>query len=239
MQFNNTFTVEAPIEEVYAALLDVERVAPSVPGAQVMERLDENTYRVGIRVKVGPMSVQYKGDVEIVERDPVGHRAVMRAKVKEARGSGTANADVRMQLSARDGSTHGDLTADVQLTGKVAAMGQGVISDVSARLIEQFATNLATSLAGEKPSLEPAPPAEPMTDMPSSGEAPPAAVSPEPAPPPPARPRPAPAAAENELDALALLGATLSRRLQDPRVLAVTLTGVALGAFLLGRNSRS
>ena len=100
MQFENTFDVEAPIDEVYAALLDVERVAPCVPGAEVLEQTGDDAYKVGIKVKVGPMSMQYKGDVEVVEQDPSAHRAVLRTKMREARGQGTANADVVMNLSS-------------------------------------------------------------------------------------------------------------------------------------------
>ena len=110
MQFENTFDVEAPVDEVYAALLDVERVAPCVPGAEVLEQTGEDAYKVAIKVKVGPMSMQYKGDVEIVERDPSAHRAVMRAKTREARGQGTANADVVMHLASEGADrTHGTI----------------------------------------------------------------------------------------------------------------------------------
>src|ERR671934_171956 len=76
MKFENTFAVDAPIDEVYAALLDVERVAPCVPGAEVLERTGEDAYKVAIKVRVGPISMQYRGDVEIVERDESAHQAV-------------------------------------------------------------------------------------------------------------------------------------------------------------------
>src|SRR3954454_14692426 len=105
MRFENSFDVDAPIERVWDALLDVERVAPTVPGAQVLERTGDDAYKVGIKVKVGPMTMTYRGEVEIVERDEAAHRAVMKARAKEARGQGTADADVTMVLSRDNGHT--------------------------------------------------------------------------------------------------------------------------------------
>src|SRR3954462_6778384 len=99
MRFENSFEVAAPLEEVWAALLDVERVAPTVPGAQVLERTGEDAYKVAIRVKVGPMSMTCRGEVEITERDEAAHRAVMKARAKESRGQGTAEAEVTMVLA--------------------------------------------------------------------------------------------------------------------------------------------
>src|SRR3712207_5296120 len=147
MRFENTFDVDAPIDEVWKTVLDVERVAPTVPGAQVLEQTGENAYKVGIKVKVGPMSMTYKGEVEITERDEDAHRAVMKARAKESRGQGTADADVTMQLRGENGRTSATVTTDVELSGKAAAMGQGVLQDVAGRLVQTFAKNLATMLA--------------------------------------------------------------------------------------------
>src|SRR5437899_6536560 len=135
MEFQNEFDVEAPIDEVWDTVLDVERVAPCVPGAQVLERTGENAYKVGIKVKVGPTASRYDGQVEILEADAAEHRAVMSAKAREARGQGTANARVQMVLSGDGGRSHGTISTDLQLSGRAAAMGRGVIQDVSARLI--------------------------------------------------------------------------------------------------------
>src|SRR3954447_8866468 len=103
MKFENTFAVDAPIDEVYAALLDVERVAPCVPGAEVLDQTGDDAYQVAIKVKVGPISMTYKGNVEIVERDEANHRAVMRARARETRGQGTADARVTMALAEQGG----------------------------------------------------------------------------------------------------------------------------------------
>jgi len=150
MRFENRFDVDAPLEDVWAAVLDVERVAPTVPGAQVLERTGENAYKVAIKVKVGPMSMTYRGDVEITERDDAAHRAVMKARAKESRGQGMADADVTMVLGEEGGRTAATVTTEVELSGKVATMGQGVLQDVSGRLVQTFATNLAAMLEGTR-----------------------------------------------------------------------------------------
>jgi carbon monoxide dehydrogenase subunit G len=217
MRFENRFDVDAPLEDVWEAVLDVERVAPTVPGAQVLERTGEDAYKVAIKVKVGPMSMTYRGEVEIVERDAAAHRAVMKARAKESRGQGTADADVTMELSGDDGRTAATVTTEVQLSGKVATMGQGVLQDVSGRLVQTFAQNLAAMLEGEEtPAAEAAP--EPARA--AAGE-------------PAAAPKPADA-----LDLGALGGAAVKERLGDPRVLGSAVGIAALVLFLLGRRRR-
>jgi uncharacterized protein len=217
MRFENRFDVDAPLEEVWAALLDVERVAPTVPGAQVLEQTGEDAYKVAIKVKVGPMSMTYRGEVEIVERDEAAHRAVMKARAKESRGQGMANADVTMVLSGENGRTAATVTTDVELSGKVATMSQGVLQDVSGRLVQTFAQNLAAMLEGGKPPA-PAPAVEPAAE-PAAPASPPA---PEPA---------------EALDLGSLGGAMVAERLREPRVLGALLAAVALVAFWLGRRS--
>jgi carbon monoxide dehydrogenase subunit G len=232
MKFENSFDVDAPIEEVWAAVLDVERVAPTVPGAQVLERTGDDAYKVEIKVRVGPMSMKYQGEVEITERDEAEHRAVMKARAKESRGQGTANADVVMVLSGADGRTSATVITEVQLSGKVATMGQGVLQDVSGRLVQTFADNLEAMLAGAEPARADAP----------------EAVAPEAAPPPasagaaraPEEPRPdraAPPDSEDALDLGSLGGAVVADRLKDPRTLAGLLGLVAVVFYLLGRRS--
>jgi uncharacterized protein len=201
MRFENGFAVHAPIDEVWATLLDVERVAPCMPGAEVLEHVGGDAYKVGIRVKVGPITMRYRGDVEIVERDDGAHVATMRAKAKEARGQGTADATVRMALAQQDGGTGATLDTDVTLSGKAAAMGRGIIADVSARLVETFAANLAQMLEGGPAATEAAAPAAaaPATPAPAAQAPRAAAEGPPPAAgqkQPPAAEPPAPAAAE-------------------------------------------
>ena len=213
MRFENHFDVDAPIDRVWDAILDVERVAPTVPGAQVLERVSDDAYKVAIKVKVGPMSMTYRGEVEITDRDPAAHRAVMKARAKESRGQGTADADVTMTLTGDNGHTSATVTTEVQLSGKVATMGQGVLQDVSGRLVETFAQNLAQMLeGGEAPAQEV--PAQPMREQP---------------------PAPEPSDA---LDLGSVGGAMVADRLKHPQTQAGVVAIVFLLGFLLGRRSR-
>jgi carbon monoxide dehydrogenase subunit G len=230
MEFENTFDVPAPIDEVYAALLDVQRVAPCVPGAEVLEQTGEDSYKVAIKVKVGPMSMKYTGDVDIVEKDEAAHRAVMRAKAREARGQGTVNSLVVMKLTGAEGRTTGEITTDVQLSGRVASMGRGIIQDVSARIVDQFSENLAEMLAGSAAPAAPAEAAAPSAAAP--GVAAPSAAAP---PPPPPPPKPA---ASSELSAADVAGAVVMGRLKEPKGLAIGLGLAALIGFLIGRRRR-
>src|SRR3954468_12009996 len=154
MKFENTFAVDAPIDEVYATLLDVERVAPCVPGAEVLEKTGDDAYQVAIKVRVGPISMTYRGNVEIIERDEAAHRAVMRARARETRGQGTADARVDLSLTQDGATTNGTMVADVQLAGRAAAMGRGVIQDVSAKIVTTFSQNLEAMLAGGGRAVE-------------------------------------------------------------------------------------
>jgi carbon monoxide dehydrogenase subunit G len=157
MKFENAFTVDAPVDEVWRTLLDVERVAHCMPGAEVTERIGDDAYKVSVKVKVGPMSMTYRGEVQIVDHDEHERRATMHVKAKEVRGQGTADADVRMSLAEEAGGTHASIETEVQMSGRIAAMGQSVIGDVSAKLIETFAANLAAMLTdGGGPSRMPA-----------------------------------------------------------------------------------
>jgi carbon monoxide dehydrogenase subunit G len=252
VRFENHFDVDAPLDEVWRTLLDVERVAPTVPGAQVLERTGENAYRVGIKVKVGPMSMTYRGEVEITESDEERHRAVMKARAKESRGQGTADADVTMTLRGENGRTSGTVTTDVALTGKAATMGQGVLQDVAGRLVATFAGNLATMLEGGEP---PEGAARPMREeapqeaapaaaaegaaaagaeraaAPAAGRAAEPAAAPAPSPPPPR-------VSDEALDLGSLGGAVLAERLREPRALGGLLALVAVVFFALGRRSR-
>jgi carbon monoxide dehydrogenase subunit G len=214
VEFDNTFTVQAPIDEVYAALLDLERVTPAMPGAQVLEKVDDDNYKVAIKVKLGPVSMTYRGDVTIVEKDPEAHRAVLDVKAREARGQGSANAKVTMSLEPDGEATRGTMKAEVQLSGKAAAMSRGVIDDVSKRLVTTFAENLQEILG-------------------SGPAAPPPSPGPPEAPPPPAPPKP-PADA---LDMGPMAAGMAADRLRDPKLLGALVGGALLAGYLLGRRS--
>jgi len=246
MKFENQFDVDAPLDQVWNTVLDVERVAPTVPGAQVLERSGDDAYKVAIKVKVGPMSMTYRGEVEITERDEAAHRAVMKARAKESRGQGTADADVTMVLRGDNGRTAATVTTEVALTGKAATMGHGVLQDVAGRLVQTFAKNLATMLSGgAAPEAAAAgaaavPPARPGLEE-TSQESATASAKPEPPPPsragsgPEAAAPPPPPPSEDALDLGSLGGAVLADRLRQPRTLALVL--VALVSYVLGRRS--
>src|SRR3954447_20688513 len=167
MKFENTFAVDAPIDEVYATLLDVERAAPCVPGAEVLEKTGDDAYQVAIKVRVGPISMTYRGNVEILERGEAGRRAVMRGRGGEARGQGTADARVDLSLTQDGATTNGTMVADVQLAGRAAAMGRGVIQEVSAKIVTTFSQTLEAMLAGGGA----AEPSEPTTAAAGAGTA--------------------------------------------------------------------
>ena len=247
MKFENTFEVDAPIDQVYDALLDIERVAPCVPGAQVHERKSADAFEVGIKVKVGPMSMLYKGTVEIVDRQPEQHRAQMRAKARESRGQGNADAQVQMALTSENGKTRGTIDTDVKLSGKAAAMGGGVIKEVSGKLVDQFAKNLATMLgegtAGTQPTPEaaaaagPATPTAPPPTSTTASETPAQPTSVAAATAGPATPSAAQPPAEAEaLDVGNLVGPMIVARLRDPKVLGGLGLLVALLLLLRGRR---
>jgi carbon monoxide dehydrogenase subunit G len=165
VEFENTFTVKAPVDEVYEALLDLERVTPAMPGAQVLEKTGDESYKVAIKVKLGPVSMTYRGDVKVVEQDPEAHSAVLDVKAREARGQGSANATVTTSLAEEGGETRGTLVANVQLSGKAAAMSRGVIDDVSKRLVAKFAENLEGIVgAPDEPEPDAAPSPPPPAD---------------------------------------------------------------------------
>jgi carbon monoxide dehydrogenase subunit G len=253
MRFENHFDVDAPIEEVWRAVLDVERVAPNVPGAQVLGRTGEDAYKVAIKVKVGPMSMTYRGEVAITDRDDDAHRAVMRARAKESRGQGTANADVTMLLDGANGRTSATVTTDVELSGKVATMGQGVLQDVSGRLMNTFAANLAAMLEAGEPGPEAAEAAAPAaagepgpeaaahaaSAASAASAAPAEAAPPGSAGPTPPRAPTTPPAPADALDLGAVGGALVAERLRDPRVVAGLLAAVAVVSYGLGRRARS
>lgn len=147
MRFENAFAVDAPIDAVYAALADVERAAPCVPGVQMLDRTGDDAYDVDIKVSVGPISTIYRGSIEIVERNAGAHRVVFKVRGRESRDPDTPDTEVQMQLMADDGATLGTISADVQLSETAAAIGQGLIQEVSAGIVESFSGNLTTLLA--------------------------------------------------------------------------------------------
>ena len=149
MELINTFDVSVPVDTAWAVLTDVERIAPCLPGAQLQE-IEGDEYRGIVKVKVGPITAQYKGKATFLEKDDVNHKAVLDASGRDTRGQGNASATITAQLEPNGDGTTVTVTTDLTVTGKVAQFGRGVLADVSAKLLDQFVNNLeATVLADE------------------------------------------------------------------------------------------
>lgn len=147
MKLEHEFTVPATLDEAWAVLLDVEKVAPCMPGA-TLTSVDGDDFTGTVKVKVGPIQVTYKGQAKFVEKDDAAHRVVIEASGKEARGSGTAAATVTANLTAAGSQTKAHVVTDLNITGRPAQFGRGVMADVGAKLIGQFADCLADELGG-------------------------------------------------------------------------------------------
>lgn len=165
MELTNAFTVDVPIERAWEVLTDVPTIAPCLPGAQLQE-VEGDEFRGVLKVKVGPITAQYKGAAQFLEREEGAHRAVIRAEGRETRGQGNAQATITAQLVPSGDSTEVTVTTDLTVTGKVAQLGRGVMADVSAKLMATFADNLRTTVldggtaaasAASAASAEPAP----------------------------------------------------------------------------------
>jgi carbon monoxide dehydrogenase subunit G len=138
VELDHSFATARPIDESYAAVLDLERVVPCVEGGSVLETVDATTVKAEIKVKMGAMSMTFTGTVEIVEQDATAHRVLMRVKSREAGGQGFANADVTFALTNGGGTIH----TSAQISGKAASMGEGVMIGVLDALIADFAGKL-------------------------------------------------------------------------------------------------
>jgi uncharacterized protein len=148
VDLNNEFEVSAPIDKTWAVLTDVERIAPCLPGAQLQE-VEGDEYRGIVKVKVGPITAQYKGAATFVEQDDANHRAVLKADGRDTRGAGNASALITAQAQSVGDRTKVTVSTDLTVTGKVAQFGRGVMADVSAKLMGQFADNLEKLLESD------------------------------------------------------------------------------------------
>ena len=172
MELTHTFTVPASVDATWATFMDLETVGNCFPGATVTEVTDDG-FAGTVKVKLGPIALQYAGNGSFRERDDAAHRAVIEAKGKDKRGNGTAGATVTIVLTdAGGGQTRADVTTDLSVTGKPAQFGRGVMQDVSDKLLQQFIDCIEGKL-GAAPGGEAAPAGEPAT---ATGEQPAAAA---------------------------------------------------------------
>jgi uncharacterized protein len=165
MELEHSFTVPVPEERAWEVLLDVKRVAPCMPGA-TLDSVDGDEIKGRIKVKVGPIAMTYAGTARFTERDPQAHIITLEASGKETRGAGTASATVRSMLEGQGNQTHVVVHTTLNVTGRPAQFGRGVMAEVGGKLIGIFASNLADMLAAE-----PAQPADEGTDGEQAGDA--------------------------------------------------------------------
>ena len=156
MRLEHSFEVPAPVERAWAVLLDIEQVAPCMPGATLTSH-DGDDFAGTVKVKLGPVSLTYKGKGRFVDIDEAARRVVFTASGADSRGAGTAAATVTAALVAVEARTRVDVVTDLDLTGKAVQFGRGLIGDVSARLVGQFADCLAATLTEEEEPAEPPP----------------------------------------------------------------------------------
>ena len=145
MKIEDQFRVPVPVEQAWAVLLDVERIAPCMPGAQLQE-IEGDEFRGIVKVKVGPITAQYKGAARITEADEAARRVVIVAEGRDTRGQGNASATVTATLEPDGDGTVVKIDTDLNVTGKVAQFGRGVMADVSSKLLAQFAESLQTTV---------------------------------------------------------------------------------------------
>lgn len=146
MRLDHEFTVPAPIGEVWQAVVDPERVAPCMPGAS-LTKVEGDRFSGTVKVKLGPISLLYKGNGEFLEKDEAARKVTIKASGKDSRGAGTAAATVTLTLTEADGGTHGAVSMDLAITGKPAQFGRGLISEVGGKILDTFAGCLSGKLA--------------------------------------------------------------------------------------------
>jgi carbon monoxide dehydrogenase subunit G len=158
MKLEQSFEVRAPLERVWETLVDVERVAPCLPGAEITEAGGDGSYRGTFSVRLGPTTAAYRGELEMEQVDEEGHRVVMRASGQDKRGQGSAKATIVSSMRAEGEVTHVGVETDFTITGRLARFGRGgMIQDISNRLLRDFADCLQQKIEAP-PAAEPNPP---------------------------------------------------------------------------------
>jgi uncharacterized protein len=205
MKLEHEFQVEAPIDRVWEALIDVERVAPCLPGAEITEAGEDGTYRGNFTVKLGPTTAAYRGELHMESVDEASRTVTMRASGQDKRGQGGAKATIVSVMTQEGEATKVAVDTDFTITGRLARFGRGgMIKDISNRLLADFSDCLASTIEEDPPAAEP----ETATAAPSAAE--PSASEPPPTPA-PARSAPTPA---KPVNGLALFFSVLRDRLR-------------------------
>lgn len=167
MDLHHEFTVNVPVDEAWRTLTDLERIAPCLPGAQLTE-VEGDTYRGQVKVKVGPILAQFKGQASFVSRDDAAHTATLKGEGRDTTGKGNASAMITAALTAVDAnSTKCVVDTDLSISGKVAQFGRGALADVSDKLLAQFVENLNQLIASSPaPAVSPSPAPASTDDQP-------------------------------------------------------------------------
>jgi uncharacterized protein len=229
MELEHTFTVPVPADQAWDVLLNVERVAPCMPGA-TLDSVEGDEIKGRIKVKLGPVSMTYAGTARITERDPDAGVVTLEASGKETRGAGTAAATIRSELHSQGGQTEVTVHTSLNVTGRPAQFGRGMMADVSAKLIGVFASNLADMLAtGNGSAPEPAVP-EPAVQ--ATAHARPVPTAPTPA---STTPAVASAPGGDSLNLLQVAGLPVLKRIAAP---AGALLAVLAGVLIWRRRRR-
>jgi carbon monoxide dehydrogenase subunit G len=218
MKIQNEIEVAAPPEELFEVLSDVERVAPLLPGA-TLEGKEGDAYTGAVKVKVGPITASYRGRLRFVELDEESHRAVMEASAQETNGQGNAQATITASVSGSDSQSVLSLDTDLEVRGKAAQFGRGVLGNVSQRILDQVARNLESEVlsSGEEPPSE-----EDAQAEEAGGE--------------PAQPAAAAPAGGESLDVLSILGGSPKLRQALP-VAAGLIVGLLVGNYFASRKT--
>jgi carbon monoxide dehydrogenase subunit G len=228
VRLDNAFHVPVQVKEAWDILLDVPRIAPCLPGT-VLDGEDGGTYTGRVKIKIGSITASYKGEAAVTVTDAAAHTALITASGREQRGSGRASAQVEMRLVPVEDGTRVEVATELSITGKAAQFGRGILADVSARLIDQFAANLAKEITAPAAAEEPAGADQESAPPPSAPPAAPPVT-------PPAAPPSAQAAAEPE--PFDVLGAVMAGRARTyAQGAAALLVALVLG-LLLGRATR-
>ena len=221
MELTNEFRVPLPVDEAWALLTDVERIAPCMPGAQLQE-VEGDEYRGIVKVKVGPITAQYKGKARFQEQDEGAHRAVLLAEGRETRGQGNASASIAATLEADGDGTRVSIVTDLAVTGRVAQFGRGVLADVSAKLLDQFVACLESDVLSGEPALavvpDTPPPPPPSEDAGNGDGDAPRVATPTPVPP---QVRQIESRPVEAVDLLQTAGAPMAKRLVPAALVAV------------------
>lgn len=191
MQLENSFQVGAPPEKVFAYLLDVNKVAGCVPGAELSEVVDASTFKGKVKIKVGPITVAYNGTARIAERNDAERSATLSAEGRETTGPGSARATAQMRVEAAEGGSMVKIATDYHVAGRVAQFGRGVMEDVSKRMVNEMAACIKANLEA---------PAAPAVEGAGPGAA--------------AGPAPAPVTAPREVNAFAIFWHLLVLRIK-------------------------